>query len=445
MKMNLKKSITSFSILGILSLFLLVFACKKVENGTDTPTPTNKELVEVSGTISASTTWLESKKYLLKGFVYVAEGVTLTIEAGTIIKGDKDTKAALIVKPGAKLIAQGTAQKPIVFTSNQPKGSRSYGDWGGLILLGKAKVNKSPATIEGENISTFGGTNDDDNSGILKYVRIEFAGVAFEPDKEINGLTLGGVGRGTMIDYVQVSYSGDDAYEWFGGSVNAKHLIAYRTLDDDFDTDNGFSGQVQFGFSLRDPNIADQCSCSSSNGFESDNDGNGTDATPQTSATFANMSVFIAQGTVNSKYNTGALIRRNSAISLYNTLIVGAYPKAGLEFNGTASQANFKSGKSEIKGLVLSGMPTMTLTTDSTRFYAAERANKTTMPFNDLKLDGSFNSYLSPKLLPLSNSPLLMSTVTLPSGFTMANYIGAFGTEDWTLTWANFDPQNTDY
>jgi hypothetical protein len=438
----LKKIITPLS---ILSLFLLFFACKKIDNGTDTPTPTNKEVVEVTGTIATNTTWTESKKYLLKGFVYVAEGVTLTIEAGTIIKGDKDTKGSLIVKTGAKIVAQGTAQKPIVFTSSQPKGTRSYGDWGGIILLGKAKVNKSPATVEGENLSTFGGADDEDNSGILKYVRIEFAGIAFEPDKEINGLTFGGVGRGTTIDYVQVSYSGDDSFEWFGGTVNAKHLIAFRGLDDDFDTDNGYSGKVQFGLALRDPNIADQCSCSSSNGFESDNDGNGTDALPQTSASFANMSVMIAQGTVNGKYNTGALIRRNSAISLYNTLIVGAYPKAGIEFNGTASQNNFKTGKSDIKGLVLSGMNTFTLTTDSTRFYATERANKTNMSLNDLKLDGGYNTYLSPKLLPLSNSPLLISTVSLPSGFTTANYIGAFGTEDWTLGWVNFDPQNTDY
>jgi hypothetical protein len=431
--------------LSMLSLFLLVFACKKIDNGTDTPTPTNKEVVEVSGTISANTTWAESKKYLLKGFVYVAEGVTLTIEAGTIIKGDKDTKGSLIVKSGAKILAQGTVQKPIVFTSNQPKGTRSYGDWGGIILLGKAKVNKSPATVEGENVSTFGGIDDADNSGILKYVRIEFAGIAFEPDKEINGLTFGGVGRGTTIDYVQVSYSGDDSFEWFGGTVNAKHLIAFRGLDDDFDTDNGYSGNVQFGFALRDPNIADQCSCSSSNGFESDNDGSGTDATPQTNASFANMSIVIGQGTVNGKYNAGALIRRNSAISLYNTLISGAYPKAGLEFNGSASQANFKNGKSEIKGLVLNGMSTLTLTTDSTRFYATERANKTNMALADLKLDSYFNNLLTPKVLPLANSPLLTSIVTLPSGFTTANYIGAFGTEDWTLGWANFDPQNTDY
>lgn len=113
-------------------------------------------------------------KYLLEGFVYVEAGATLTIEPGTIIKGDKSTKATLIVKPGAKIIAEGTKLKPIVFTSNQPKGSRNYGDWGGLIVLGKGKVNKTPATIEGENISTFGGSEENDNSGIIKYVRIEF-------------------------------------------------------------------------------------------------------------------------------------------------------------------------------------------------------------------------------------------------------------------------------
>ena len=191
----------------------------------------------------------------------------LTIEPGTIIKGDKLTKGTLIVKPGAKIMAEGSATKPIVFTSSSAKGSRNYGDWGGIILLGKAPVNKTPATIEGENVSTFGGTDAADNSGTLKYVRIEFAGIAFETDKEINGLTFGGVGSGTTIDYVQVSYSGDDAYEWFGGSVNAKHLISYRTLDDDFDTDWGFSGNVQYAMALRDPAVADQCSCSDSNGF----------------------------------------------------------------------------------------------------------------------------------------------------------------------------------
>ncbi len=442
-KFTKMKSKQNTLLLSVLSLFLLVTACR-VDNGNNNPVPTDKEQVEVTGTITASTTFSASKKYLLKGFVYVAEGVTLTIEPGTVIKGDKDTKGSLIIKPGAKLMAEGTVQKPIVFTSNQPKGQRGYGDWGGIIILGKAKVNKAPATVEGENISTFGGTNDSDNSGVIKFVRIEFAGVAFEPDKEINGLTLGGVGSGTVIDYVQVSYSGDDSYEWFGGTVNAKHLIAFRGLDDDFDTDNGYSGKVQFGVSLRDPSIADQCSCSSSNAFESDNDGSGTAALPQTSVAFANMSVYIAPDVPNGKYNAGALIRRNSAMSLYNSLIVGAYPKAGLELNGTASQANFVNGLSQIKGLVLSGMNTPTLTTDSTRFYNAQNGNKVSL-LADLKLESSYNNFLAPKFAPFSYSPLLTNAMPAPAGFTTANYVGAFGIEDWTIGWANFDPQNTDY
>jgi hypothetical protein len=431
--------------LSILALFSFTIACNKVENGVDNPTGTVTEQQIITDKITTSTTWTANKKYLLKGFVYVESGATLTIEAGTIIKGDKDTKGTLIIKPGAKIIAEGTVQKPIIFTSNQAKGSRGYGDWGGVILLGKAKVNKSPATIEGENLSTFGGTDDEDNSGILKYVRIEFAGIAFEPDKEINGLTLGGVGRGTVMDYIQVSYSGDDAFEWFGGSANAKHLIAFRGLDDDFDTDNGFSGKIQYGLSLRDPSIADQCSCSSSNIFESDNDGAGTAATPQTSAMFANFSAFIGSGLVNSKYNTGALIRRNSAMSLFNTVIVGAFPKAGVELNGSASQDNFKTGKQELSGLILSEMTKKWLTLDSTRFFSAERSNMVNMGLSDLKMDNAYNSYAAPKFLPLGNSPILSSPLTLPTGFDQVKYRGAFDKDDWTLGWANFDPQNSDY
>jgi hypothetical protein len=119
--------------------------------------------------------------------VYVKSGATLTIQPGTIIKGDKATKGTLIVEPGAKIIADGTAQKPIVFTSAQAKGSRNSGDWGGIIVLGKATTNKATPTIEGENTTTYGGSDDADNSGTLRYVRIEFAGIAFETDKEING------------------------------------------------------------------------------------------------------------------------------------------------------------------------------------------------------------------------------------------------------------------
>ena len=208
--------------------------------------------VVVSGDISTNTTWTKNNTYLLSGFVYVTGDAVLTIEAGTVIKGEKSTKGALIVTRGSKLIADGTATEPIVFTSNET--TPSYGDWGGVIILGRANTNQvlsgtsCVGLIEGgiDPIKGLYGGGDlalgctgynDDNSGILRYVRIEYPGIAFQTNNEINGLTLGGVGNKTIIDYVQVSYSGDDSCEWFGGTVNASHLVAYRGVDDDFDAD----------------------------------------------------------------------------------------------------------------------------------------------------------------------------------------------------------------
>ena len=184
----------------------------------------------------------------------------------------------MIITRGAKIEAVGTVDKPIVFTSNMAAGARDRGDWGGLILLGKAKNNKGNSVpIEGISDATdkgkHGGTDDADNSGTLKYVRVEYAGIPLSPDNEINGVTFGSVGSGTTVDYVQVYRSGDDAFEWFGGSVNAKHLLAVGTWDDDFDTDNGYSGKIQFAIAQRIHSIAD---VSGSNGFESDNDSNGS-------------------------------------------------------------------------------------------------------------------------------------------------------------------------
>jgi hypothetical protein len=194
--------------------------------------------VVLSGEIKENITLRSIDQNLLRGFVYVTNGATITIQPGTVVKGEKSSKGTLIVEPGGKIIAEGKANAPIVFTSDQPKGSRNYGDWGGIVLAGKAPVNTGTnPQIEGGPRTTYGGTVADDNSGILKYVRIEFPGFPLEPNKELNGLTMGGVGSGTTIEYVQVSYCGDDSFEWFGGKVNAKHLIAYKGWDDEFDTD----------------------------------------------------------------------------------------------------------------------------------------------------------------------------------------------------------------
>ncbi|MBU3714495.1 MAG: hypothetical protein FGM46_06050, partial [Ferruginibacter sp.] len=238
--------------------------------------------VTVSSAITSNTTWTSNNVYLIQGLIYVKNGATLTIQPGTKILGDKSVaNSSLVITKGSKINAVGTSSNPIVFTSNQPAGSRALGDWGGLVILGKGTLNRPGGTANIEGIAASddtqygGGSNPDneDNSGNLKYVRIEYGGYVFAQDQEINGLTLGAVGRNTIIDYVQCSFINDDAFEWFGGTVNASHLVSYRCLDDDFDTDFGYSGSVQFALSVRDPQISDQSSGSTSEGFESDTDG----------------------------------------------------------------------------------------------------------------------------------------------------------------------------
>lgn len=443
-----------------LTALVLVFstACKKEETAPPTGNNNNPANigVEVQGDLTADATWVASKKYTLKGFVYVKSGVTLTIEPGTVIMGDKDSKGTLIVERGGKIQAAGTAAKPIVFTSAQAKGSRNYGDWGGIIICGKAPVNLpgGEGVIEGGVNATFGGTDPADNSGVLQYVRIEFGGIAFQPNNEINGLTLGGVGSGTTIDHIQVSYSGDDAFEWFGGTVNAKYLISHRTWDDDFDTDNGFVGKVQFGVVLRDPNVADQ---SGSNGFESDNDGQGTDATPFTAAVFSNISVFgplkTATTTVDANYRRAAHIRRNSRTSIYHSLLAG-YP-TGLLVDGSKCETNAGNGTLNFKTTVLAGCASNFAVASGSTWDLAAWFNTTAFSnavlsdYATLNIADAF-TLNAPVLLPGTGSVLLSGAdfTQAPLNdafFTTVTYRGAFGTDNWTNGWANFDPQNTDY
>ncbi len=301
--------------------------------------------ITVSTDITTSTTW--SGVVFLQNKVYVKNNATLTIQPGTVILGDKVTQGSLIVTRGAKLNAIGTVSQPIVFTSNQAVGLRAPGDWGGVVLLGLAKNNQpgGVANIEGIVPTTdtqYGGSFDTDNSGTIKYVRIEFAGIALEPNKEINGITFGSVGSGTTVDYVQVTLSGDDAFEWFGGTVNCKHLIAYRTVDDDFDTDFGYRGKVQFGLIIRDKDLSD--AIGDSNGFESDNDANGTTAQPKTRPIFSNITLVGAKGNgtvslpAGEKHERAFRLRRNTATSVFNSIATGF--ERGLYVEGAASVNN---------------------------------------------------------------------------------------------------------
>jgi hypothetical protein len=326
--------------------------------------------VTITENIIANTTWTSDKVYLISGQIYVKNNAILTIEAGTIVLVEKtgnNDGYGLIVTKGSKLNAIGTALNPIVFTSDQPLGSRESGDWGGIVLLGKASTNAAGgfANIEGitatPDTQYGGGTSpvNADNSGTLSYVRIEFAGQALQPDKEINGLTMGAVGSGTTIDHIQTSFVGDDGFEWFGGSVNCKYLVSFRNSDDDFDTDNGYSGKVQFGLAVRDPLLFDaQVGKGTTSGFESDNDSGGTTASPQTSASFANITLIGPKRgelspSLNSSWRNGAHIRRNTGLKIYNSLFLDFI--TGVHIDGLKCEENAVNGILKFKSNVVAG------------------------------------------------------------------------------------------
>jgi hypothetical protein len=408
-----------------------------------------------------------------------------------VIKGEKASAASLIVEPGGKLYAKGTETAPIVFTSAEAKGNRKPGDWGGLVICGRGTNNKGVLgqQIEGGPRTKHGGNDANDNSGVLSYVRIEFAGYPFQKDKEINGLTLGSVGAGTQIDHVQISYTNDDSFEWFGGNVNCRYLVAYNGWDDEFDTDNGYNGKVQYALSIRDPRIADT---SQSNGFESDNDADGSLTEPFTSAVFSNVTfigpmgrggfentpdyinggkVFPQNGSALGKFQSAMQIRRSSQLACFNSVAVG-YPvglivdaekgntqdvaKAGnlklqnIFFAGmgvTGSDAN-KRYEDNLYDAVQKSVIDANQESYSSTFFKSQTGNKVFQDIADLMLTSGI--YSGVQYLPQSGSPLLgaasFTDGLLSSWFEKVSYIGAFGNNDnWLGGWTEFDPQNAEY
>ncbi|MEW6158554.1 MAG: hypothetical protein AB1813_14065, partial [Verrucomicrobiota bacterium] len=264
------------SLLGPLALSL---ACWQSPNSS-------AEIIQVTTPISANVTWRSTNEYVLNKFIYVLDGAILTIEAGTVIKAqrgqDADT-SCLIVTTGGKIMAEGTRTRPIIFTSidddvTDPEdiGLFDRGLWGGLVLMGKAELNTasdvsgnaaSPkydvfeglpdSQINGQFVHRYGGNDDNDSSGVLRYVSIRHAGVVFQPNKELNGLSLCAVGRGTVIEHVETYATADDGFEFFGGTVNTKYLVSAFNDDDAFDIDQGFRGKNQFWFSIQEPGKKD--------------------------------------------------------------------------------------------------------------------------------------------------------------------------------------------
>ncbi|MFN5022015.1 MAG: T9SS C-terminal target domain-containing protein [bacterium] len=459
-------------LLGLFSIAMLSFSsCIKVNfeetinnttgGGTASSDPqdpaTNGGIIQ--GILNKSY-YLPKGKYTLKGYVYITDGNILTIAPGSVVVSDITEKGALIIERGAKLIADGRATDPIVFTSGKAIGQRTPGDWGGIILCGKAPTNRpqDPApTIEGGVGRKYGGTDPNDESGILRFVRIEYAGIAAEPGSEINGLTLGGVGSGTIIENVQVSFGNDDAYEFFGGTVNCKNLIAFATADDDFDFDFGYTGKIQYAIACRKPDFID--GGDAGNGIECDNDGTGTTATPFTRPQLSNFTIVGANNATGTaaNHNFGNRWRRATQFVLRNSIIIG-WPKGGLSFESAATaRSYFVDNTSEFRNNLLhsndaaaiyrNDAAALAIVTPAQMKTKAEADGTVTLANADAAmLNAPFYS-TAPNFLPKTGSPALtgVSFTGMNSYFAATTFRGAMGTADWTTGWTNWDPQNKAY
>lgn len=457
----------------------------KKDDGSCTYTQSDKTVVEVpAGDITGTTNWTKDNIYKINGFVRVQDGGILNIEAGTVILGDFETKGTLIIQRGGKIYAQGTASEPIVFTSEKAPGLRTPGDWGGVVICGKAPNNVPGGNVELEGgYGAFHGGNDpNDNSGVLRYVQINFAGIPINPNEEVNSLTMGSVGNGTVIENVLCAYGLDDAFEWFGGTVNGKYLVAYRGLDDDLDVDLGYSGNVQFALCIRGASSADQ---SGSNGFEVDNDGSGSGNTPKTSGTFSNISIIGPKKerstAISLQFQNAAQLRRNSELKIHNSFFTG-YPN-GIFIDGSGSEANATADLLKVKnsviagvehwggngyglaGTVFTGAPSngaqhpnnprgeaLRVNSGSTFdinawFNTVAYGNSNLAKWQDAGISGSIFDLGTPSVLPQGGSVLLSgaSFTGLGSFFEQVNFRGAFGSTDWTQGWVDWNANLTTY
>lgn len=389
----------------------------------------------LSSIISADKTLYSNVTYQLSGKTYVTNGATLTIQPGTRIEGlyssDNTKASALIITRGCKIMAQGTADKPIVFTAQNGQ----KGGWGGLVILGKAVVNQgTECAIEGIDASTapagvdihFGGTNDNDNSGVLSYVRVEYAGASIAADNELNAFTFGGVGRGTRLDHCQAFHGADDAFEFFGGCVNGKYLVSTATDDDGLDFDWGYTGTIQYALVTIEPTMTYS---KDPNGVECDNDKLGSTKTPFTHPVLSNLTI---KGTVNGQVarvgKSGTALksctdfRRNCEFTLINSVVYG-FPRGilretknsnyVLEDNVVCAASN-----GQVAGINFSADNATNAT------FTAPTSNTGLTNYNDIVLKKPWGNYKTTDLSPYDD-PAKTGAYSL-TGIEAVNYKGAF-------------------
>jgi hypothetical protein len=355
-------------------LAALAFAAA-CSNDNTAPEPIEPGDAVISADITQNRTFHAETTYTISGFVHVANGATLTIEPGTKIVGDFNVVgSSLFVLRGAKIEANGTAAAPIVFTSSRPVGQRRAGDWGGLILIGNGLINRTgTVVVEGTGtsannyeISYAGGNDNADNSGTLRYVRVEFAGFAPLPNNELNSFTFAAVGSGTVLSNLQSMYGLDDSFEWFGGAVNADHLVSYEAGDDHFDQSEGYSGRVQYaiayqsrgviarsgaGQTASDPEGIENDGCAAAGGA---NCPSGASSTPYTMPLIANFTL-VGTGDLNvasgSSGGIGMMLRRGTG-GYYVNGIVTRWPRAAMSIRDTETQDRIVAGDLQVSNIL---------------------------------------------------------------------------------------------
>jgi len=395
----------------------------------------------VRGRITGNTTLDSQSHYVLRGAVFVAQGATLTIQAGTTVVGETATLGTLVVERGGRLVAIGTPTAPIVFTSDQPIGGRARGDWGGLIINGNAPVNLTGGVGIGEgDTGVYGGNDPNDNSGILRYVRVEYAGIEFSPDNELNGIAFQGVGRGTQVDHIQVKHNKDDCVEFFGGTVDIKRVIVTSCGDDSVDWTFGWTGRAQFVVVQQQGDDAD-------NGIEADNNANNNDLLPRSAPTIYNITL-IGDPDANegNESDDGMEIREGTAGIIRNFIVMG-FKENGIDFSNTSTLNQWANGSLSLSNGIMfnNGLLSGTGTFDSnsrpllTAVSSIVVANPGLIdPFNH-----DHPNYRPSDAATLAGGQLAPATPPNDGFFEVTTFIGALSpdpAQDWTRTgWTNFD------